>query len=406
MKKNVSLPTAATAAVLASVLTFQITYVTLKGNEQDEKSSDVSQNSFIERATEKLTELDERFRKLYIGDLDDDTLVDYVMKGYMAGTGDAYGAYYTADEYEQQMKDLNADSEGIGVSVIFNSELRCIEIIDVLPSSPAFEAGVEVGDLVAYIGEEKESVSSLGYEAALSKLRGEAGTDAVFSVIRGENAELIEFSVTREHVESISVMSHVYSPDNSIGVIKITGFDKKTPEQFKSAIEGLAEEGCDKFIFDLRYNPGGELTSVVSTLDYLLPEGPVIRIFDAQDNLVGQESSDEECVDYPFAIVVNGSTASAAELFTSAMMDYDRATVVGTTTYGKGCMQTHQLLSDGSALSVTYRMYKPPFSEGYHSVGIKPDIEVELDESLKGISIYKITDEMDNQLAEAANVLS
>ena len=156
-------------------------------------------------------------------------------------------------------------------------------------------------------------------------------------------------------------MSHVYSPDNSIGVIKITGFDKKTPEQFKSALEGLAEEGCDKFIFDLRYNPGGELTSVVSTLDYLLPEGPVIRIFDAQDNLVGQESSDEECVDYPFAIVVNGSTASAAELFTSAMMDYDRATVVGTTTYVIGCMKTNQLISDGSALSLTYGMYNPPF---------------------------------------------
>ena len=167
----------------------------------------------------------------------------------------------------------------------------------------------------------------------------------------------------------------------------------------------LAKAGCDKFIFDLRYNPGGELDSVVSILDYLLPKGPVIRIYDANDKLVDQRDSGKECVDFPMAVLVNGSTASAAELFTSALMDYDKATVVGETTFGKGCMQSTQALADG-AVKITYRMYKPPFSEGYHDVGITPDVEVALDEALANKNIYKITDAEDNQLKAALDALT
>ena len=201
------------------------------------------------------------------------------------------------------------------------------------------------------------------------------------------------------------MLSHVYDLDSSVGIIKISEFDGNTPTQFVAAVEDLQSKGCEKLVIDLRYNPGGELSSIVTTLDYILPEGPIVRIFDADGNEVKTYYSEATELDMPMAVLVNGSTASAAELFTSAVRDYNKAVIVGTTTYGKGCMQTTIPLSDNSAVSVTYRMYNPPFSDNYHGVGIVPDVEVELDESLTGKNIYKITDEEDNQLAAAVKSL-
>ena len=220
------------------------------------------------------------------------------------------------------------------------------------------------------------------------------------------NPEEIEVKLTRAPITAVSVYSHVYEADKSVGIIKISGFDSQTPSQFIDALEELVRQGCDKFVFDLRYNPGGELNSIVTTLDYLVPEGPIIRIFDSEDNEVERMNSDKNEFNYPMAVLVNGSTASAAELFTSTLRDYDKAVIVGTTTYGKGCMQTLLPLSDGDAFTVTYRMYKPPFSESYHGIGIVPDIEVEMDEALKDKNSFKITDKEDNQLHEAVKALT
>ena len=150
---------------------------------------------------------------------------------------------------------------------------------------------------------------------------------------------------------------------------------------------------------------GGELGAVVSVLDYLLPEGPIIRVFDKNDNMVEEHTSDSDFFDYPIAVITNSGTASAAELFTSALRDYERSVTVGNTTYGKGCMQAIHPLGDGSALRVTYRMYKPPFSDSYHGIGIVPDVTVDLDPSLDSISFFKWTDEEDNQLEVAVGEL-
>ena len=165
---------------------------------------------------------------------------------YYFWVGDKFGAYYTSDEFDSFMSDLSGETEGIGVSVIFNTDYQCIEIINVMPDSPALEAGLQAGDLIVYIGEEKESVSSLGYNAALAKLRGAAGTTATFSVIRDENrSNLLEFSITRAKIDEINVFSHVCTLDSTVGIIKLTAFDYKTPDQFKGAMESLAAEGCD-----------------------------------------------------------------------------------------------------------------------------------------------------------------
>lgn len=406
MKKRISIGTAVAIALIVAIVTFQVTFVLTLGHAADKYSRSSADGDFLSEAMERLEELDAIYRENYVGELDDEALLDGILKGYVAGTGDLYGYYYNADELNDFISDINGEAVGIGVSVIFNADYNCIEIINVFPDSPALEAGLQAGDLIVYVGEEKTSVAEVGYDAAVNMVRGDEGTEAVIHVYRGIDAtELQEFRITRAKVTQVNVLYHVCDLDSSVGIVKITSFDSATYGQFVSAIKSLTNEGCDKFIFDLRYNPGGELDSVVSILDYLLPEGPVIRIFDANDKLVDQLDSGKECVDFPMAVLVNGSTASAAELFTSALMDYEKSVTVGETTFGKGCMQSTQALSDG-AVKITYRMYKPPFSEGYHDVGIKPDIEVALDEALKDKNIYKITDAEDNQLKAALDALT
>ncbi len=381
-------------------------YDTAGTSSEGSSGAENGNSGFMQRATAKLSEVDALFRQYYIGDLDDDLLIDCMIDGYIAGTLDNYGAYYNTAEFEDFMSDLEGEIAGIGVNVIQNADYKCLEVLSVIPDSPAMEAGVEPGDLIWTVGEEKESVVVLGYYPSIAKLRGAVGTEAIFSVRRGDQyEEEVDFRITREIVKEVTVMSHVYAPDPSIGVVRISGFDASTPKQFVDATKDLTDQGCAALVIDLRYNPGGELNSILTVLDYILPAGPIVRIMDKDGNQVQAYNSGPTELSIPLAVLVNGSTASAAELFTSAVRDYEKAIIVGTTTYGKGCMQTTVPLSDNSAVSITYRMYNPPFSDNYHGIGIVPDVEVELDEELQGKNFYKITDEEDNQLAAAAAAL-
>jgi len=422
MAKKISLGSTVAITLIGCLITFQTTYISLHSQFEKKYAADALQavtdhtlqsgntvpsdsenGDFIEELMDKLTEIDYLYRNYYVGEMDDETLMDMILTGYVAGTGDAYARYYNAEALESFTQDIQGEMAGIGINVIYDAETQLIEVLNVMPDSPALESGVQIGDMIVYVGEDKQSVTSLGYYGAVAQLQGELGTEAVFTVARGKDlSELVDFRITRAKITEQTVMYHVYEPDVSVGVIKITGFDVKTPEQFVAAVEDLTTaQGCEKLVIDLRYNPGGELTSIVTVLDYLLPEGPIIRIFDADGNQVDAYNSEAGELNIPMAVLVNGSTASAAELFTSAVRDYSKATIVGTTTYGKGCMQTTVPLSGGGAVSITYRMYSPPFSESYHGIGIVPDVVLELDEALSNKNIYKITDWEDNQLAAA-----
>jgi len=225
---------------------------------------------------------------------------------------------------------------------------------------------------------------------------------AKFVAYRGDNyTEEHKFEIERSFVTEQTVDYRVYSLDSSVGIIKITSFDTKTVEQFKNAVSALQAEGVTKLVFDVRNNPGGELVSICTILDSLLPEGPIIRTVDKSGTETTPYKSDEAELDMPMAVIVNGSTASAAELFTSALMDYEKATVVGTLTYGKGCMQSIFPLQSGGALSLTTALYYPPFSENYNEIGITPDVVVELEGEAAEKNIYKLTDEEDTQLKAA-----
>ncbi len=402
MKKKVSVGVTVLLVFFAALLTFQITYLTLSVRhkaELREAYEDVAR-------FDKLLEVDELYRALYVEEIDDGALMDGILEGYVLGSGDRYGAYYDAESFQSYMESLNGDMQGIGVNVIYNSEYGGIEILNVMPNSPALEAGVKPGDLIVYVGEEMESVAELGYYGALTKLQGKAGTTAVFTVARGKNyEEFVSFSIPRGYITEQSVMYRVYALDASVGVIRITGFDRATPEQFTGAVNDLRAQGCTRLVIDVRNNPGGELSAICSVLDFLLPEGPVIRTIDRDGNEETIYYSDRQALDMPMAVLVNGSTASAGELFCSALQDYEKAVIVGTQTYGKGSMQSIRELSDGSGLVVTYRYYCPPYSDNYDGVGVTPDILVELDPAAADKTIYRITDEEDNQLRAAVAAL-
>lgn len=400
---------AITYIVFAVVITFFLTFAGTNGWnwQQFNKANDTSENH---KYVALLDELQQLYDDIYIDEIDEDELADYVAAGFIAGTGDTYAAYYNAEGYASLKEDMNGDMQGIGVSVIYNGEEKAIEIISVFPDSPAYENGIEPGDLVVYVsedGENYESVAEVGYNVALQMLKGEAGTTAAFALYRASNPDdLMYFEIERREVVEMTVSYRVYSLDSSVGIIQISSFDGKTPAQFEEAVNALVKEGVEKLVFDVRNNPGGELNSVCSILDMLLPEGPIIRTIDKSGEEQVARESDANEIDMPMAVVVNSNTASAAELFSSSLQDYKKASIVGTVTYGKGCMQTMFPLSNGGCLSLTSALYCPPFSDNYNGIGVKPDVESELTGDAATKNLYKLTDEEDTQLKDAANTFN
>ncbi|MBQ8140249.1 MAG: PDZ domain-containing protein [Clostridia bacterium] len=427
----------AVALVLAAVM---LTY-TLCGSYYKKQLAEAKlQNAVVgaEGKYDQLELLGQIFESYSYYDLDEDEMLDKVLKAYVDATGDLYAEYYNAEEYKAMRSETAGESEGIGISVIYSTalingyEYKTIEVISVTPDSPADEAGLRIGDHIVWagIGEERELIDSLGYTAAMSELKGKAGTVAKFTVLRenGDEYDELEFSVERKEVESVSVYSSVSEADASVGIVKIAQFDLTAPEQFSEAVDALLKQGCTKFVFDVRYNPGGDLNSIVAVLSYFLDEGDVIlstkdksgneEIIKVQpvsyddEDYKGCNVAKEDIGKYKniedIAVLCNDSTASAAELFTAAMRDYELADIVGITTYGKGSMQSILPLTSfgySGALKLTTKMYFPPCGEGYDGVGIKPDVEVDLSDEAKKYNIYVLPQSLDGQLSAALDCL-
>ena len=379
----------------------------------------------------KLETIIELFKTYSYYEIDEEVLCRAMVNGMEFAINDRYAEYYNAEEYALMTAENQGETQGIGVTVIENTDYNCIEIISVLPNSPALAAGVEPGDLIIYVGggESKEKVTDLGYYAALAKLQGVKGTVCEFTALRG--TEEIEFSIMRDTFVSESVTYRVCATDSKVGIIKLIQFDLTTPGQFCTAMDSLIASGVEYFIFDVRYNGGGDLASITAVLSYMLNEGDVL--IKTRDRAGTEVITKVDTVNYsitsPYsacnvkesdiakyrdkvmgksAVLANGSTASAAELFTCALMDYGISEIVGTTTYGKGSMQSIfslQYYGYDGAVKMTTKMYFPPISDGYDGIGIKPDLEVELDKSLENKNIYKITDQEDNQLQAAISLI-
>ena len=401
MNKKISLGSALMLVCFAVLLTFMITYV----NTYNKFNINLANTGLGDRMILKLAELEKIAGSHYIGEIDRQQILDGVAAGYVMGLGDRYACYYTAEEYAQYQLTNQGRLVGIGVEVLYAQEMGgVIEITLVYPDSPAEAGGMFEGDYIYMV--EGELVSELGYYEAIEKIRGEIGTQITLTVLRGgPDFEELELTFTRDEVKTQSVKHRMI--DGDIGYVRIKEFNQETPGEFKSAIDELAAAGASKYIFDLRYNPGGDLLGVTQSLNYLLPEGPIIRYTYKNGGEPEVILSDAEEMVAPMAVLMNESTASAAELFCAALRDYEKAVLIGTKTYGKGTMQGIYPLSDKiTAIKISNAKYLPPFGENYDGIGVFPHMEVALPEDLlKEKNFEKITDEEDTQLQAAIKAL-
>lgn len=346
---------------------------------------------------EKLLYLIEQLDENFLWDIDKDELWDSIFKGLLEGTGDIYSEYMNAEEYEEYQVTLSGSFFGIGVQ-ISNDENGNVKVVTVFKDSPAYKAGIKVGDVIISADDENLIGQNISY--AVKFLRGEENTIVNIGISR--DGEELNFSVLREEIELVYVSSKMLS--DGIGYINITEFETNTYAQFSDAVKQLKAEGMEGLILDLRQNPGGLVKEAVQIADDLLPECQIIYTMNKQGDKSSYKS-DSYCLNLPLVVLVDEYSASSSEILTIALKDNNAATIVGTTSYGKGIVQVLIPLSDGSLYKYTYAEYYGPSGNAIHGVGITPDYVVELDEEYQTILISDIPYDNDLQLQKAVEVM-
>ena len=347
----------------------------------------------------KLEEIQALMETYYLEEIDAEQVEDYLYKGAVAGLGDIYAAYYTEEEYQSMIDSTNGSYYGIGVEISQNMTTGIITISRIFEGSPAEEAGLLPGDVIYRIAGQEVTGEDLNKVVAL--IKGEEYTTVAVEVARDGEDDYLEFEVERRTIEVPTVESEML--ENQIGYIAITSFDDVTTDQFMTALDTLESQGMEALVVDLRNNGGGLVSSVCAILDRLLPEGLIVYTEDKYGNREEEYSDAEHYFDKPLAVLVNGNSASASEIFAGAIKDYGIGTLVGTTTYGKGIVQKIYPLSDGTAVKLTVSKYYTPKGNNIHGTGIEPDVTVELDEDLR--YEVEVPKEEDNQLQAAIKAL-
>ncbi len=397
---RVSLGVLIICILLTALLVFTVTFTLYSA--YCEKEVQAAYGRFSE--FEKLTELAEIYDKTFLYNVDKDSLDEALTKAYIYGCGDHFSLYYNAEEWAKQQATASGSSVGIGVYVTM-TETGEIQIVKIMKNSPAQHIGLQEGDVIVSIDGQK--VKEIGYDAATKLFKGEIGTEIMFEISR--LGETLSVTLTRDLYSAQTVFAEMFiNEETKLGYVKITEFlsVQTTAVQFKTAVNELIKNGAKGLIFDLRDNGGGDLNAIFSILDYLLPEGPLAHIYSVgSDKPITYYSAKGE-IDLPMTVLVNDHTASAAELFTAALRDYNKAEIVGIKTYGKGCGQTGRLLSDGSIVFITNFLYNPPYSDNYDGIGIYPDHEIEMDDKWKDKNLFFVPHTEDTQLRKAVGVLT
>ncbi len=353
-------------------------------------------DSVIDKHTEqKLDTLQSIIEKNYLSDYSKEDLENGLYKGLMEGLSDPYSVYYTEDEYNELTEDSEGVFEGIGAYLTQNPESKVVTITRPIPGSPAEKAGLLTGDILVEV--DHENVEGEDLNITVAKIRGKSGTKVNIGVRREGRDGVIRYDIVRAKVESLTVDSKML--DNSIGYIQINEFDDVTSSQFIKAFDELKREEMQGLIIDLRDNPGGSVKTCVEIADELLPEGMIVYTEEKDGTRDEYTSSGENYYDGPLVLLVNGNSASAAEILTGAVKDYGIGTILGTTTYGKGIVQRILPLGDGTGVKLTIANYFTPNGENIHGVGIEPDEVLELD-----VDAY-LDEGTDNQLDRAVEII-
>ena len=367
MNKKVSLGVTISAMAIVCALTFIVTsFISLQ--RFNNKVQAVKEKA---EKYSRLEALDTYVREHYYqSELDEDGLMNGILKGYVAGLDDPYSVYMTEEEYSAIKLRDSGRQVGIGITVTQNAE-GYAEILEVQEDSPAENGGLQVGDVIVAV--EGKDLKEVGYEESINNVRGEPDTKVRLTIRRKEKDS--EFTITRRDFELKTIKSELL--DGHIGYIRIRAFRENTDEQFQAAMDDLIANGADALLFDVRNNGGGLLDSLQNMLDPLLPEGVIATATYQNGESETVISSDEVETDLPIVILVNGKSASASELFSASLRDFKNAKLIGTQTYGKGVMQNMVAMPDGGGLNLTVATYQTTKSECYHGVGLTPDEVVE-----------------------------
>lgn len=320
----------------------------------------------------KLNAIDSVLESFYFGDVDDETAKDNIYKVYLSSYGDKYTMYYTADEYKALKESTNGKFYGIGAVCQLSGEGGVL-LVDVYDNGAGYQAGLRSGDRVVNV--DGRDITDMELSSAVALIKGDKGTSVTLEVIRG--TERLTFSAVRDAVEAKTVSYTLL--DNNIGYLSISQFEEVTTKQFKAAVEDLQSQGMKGLVIDIRNNPGGLLDTVVGMLKYMLPDGLIVYTEDKQGNRKEYKGQDNDEFNLPLAVIVNGNSASASEIFAGAIQDYGKGTIIGTQTYGKGIVQTVKPLTDGSAIKFTIAKYFTPKGQDIHGKGVTPDMVVEYD---------------------------
>lgn len=321
-------------------------------------------------ALDKLSALDAIIKKNYIyaDQIDDEQLADTLAWGYVYGLGDKYSAYYDAEQYTALKYSNAGQTYGIGVTVVLYEERGGIYVVSVTNGSPAEAAGMQKGDLITAV--EGTAVTAENYSQLVADIHGELGTAVKLTLLRG--GETIDMSVMRGEYISNSVTGEMLG---ETGYIEISTFNETTATQFNDVLDSQIAQGAKSLIIDLRGNTGGLVSAASSVLDRLLPECDLAYAVYNDGSRQVLATSDSDCVDLPIAVLTDGNSASSSEYVASALRDIAGAKLVGSTTYGKGIMQSTYPLGDGSAVRVTVAEIYSAAGNRYHGTGLAPDIE-------------------------------
>ncbi len=389
--------------ILVAFVTFVLTSIGfyqyfVKGNSLNkylafmtsDESQDISQTLDTYRAV---------IDKYYLGDVDEESLKEGAIQGYIEGLGDPYTEYISKEDMEDYMEDTMGNFVGIGIYMVQDTETNQIMVLAPIKGSPAEKAGIQPGDYIIAVNGEQCTAADM--TAISTKIKGEEGSTVKLQILRGE--ETLDFEITRENIIVNPVEGEVL--ENNIGYMEFSSFDENTAEEFKTKFEELQAQGITSLIIDLRNNGGGIVDEALKIAGYIADKDSVLLYeVDKDNNETVEKNESNPIINMPVIILTNENTASSSEILAGALKDLGKARTVGTTTYGKGVIQQILTLPDGSGLKITTEKYLTPNRTEINEKGIEPDETVELPESVE--NVLNVERSQDTQLQKAIEMLT
>lgn len=385
--------------ILTALITCTISVLTLYGRTGNKSTNNnIGSSMGSDILNTKMKTIREKINEVYIGEANDEDLKEYAIKGYVAGLNDVYSEYFTAKEMKEFTEETLGNFVGVGINMIKDIEKNAIVIYSTIKNTPAEAAGLKTGDVITAVDGQK--VSGEDFENIANMVKGKEGTKVKLTILRDGQEK--EYEIERKTIEIIEVSSEMIS--DNIGYLSLTSFDGNAAEQFEKECEDLKNKGAKSLIIDLRNNGGGLVEEATKIGDLFTNKDETLLIqTDNQGKEIVTKAEKDKSIDMNVVVLVNKYSASASEILASILKDnVDKASIVGTKTYGKGVIQTLFQLADGSGLKLTTNEYFSPKHNKINKIGVEPDVVVEDKEFTYA---GKIDKEKDKQLQKAIEIL-